>query len=138
MSRDNFKAYLDTLPAPARIMVVEDDPEDHRLLKAKFLAANVACELFFVFTGHEAIERLRAEDFDLVLLDLKMPAQLGDGNYVLDHISATGKDVKIAILSGSDENVATEAARHAPVLTWLDKNKFDVEAIRKLFEHLSL
>ena len=61
--------------APARILVVDDIATNRDLLSRR-----LALEGHRVVTaggGREALERLRSEDFDLVLLDLMMPEMNG-------------------------------------------------------------
>jgi putative two-component system response regulator len=71
---------LDT--QPYRILVVDDEPTQRRLVAAtlsspKYLTSE-ACD------GKQALERLKGDDFDCVLLDRKMP--LLDGYAVLRYI----------------------------------------------------
>ena len=58
-----------------RILVVDDDPQIRRVMRAT-LAAN-HYEVSDARTGEEALEKLRAEQYDLVLLDVHMPGIAG-------------------------------------------------------------
>jgi two-component system KDP operon response regulator KdpE len=54
-----------------RILVVDDEPQIRRVLQATLVAQDY--EVSAARSGEEAIERLRRERFDLVLLDVNMP-----------------------------------------------------------------
>ncbi len=59
----------------SRILVVDDEPQLRRVLKSTL------CALGFVVadaeTGEDALESVRAEKFDLILLDINMPGLSG-------------------------------------------------------------
>lgn len=54
-----------------RALVAEDDPNVRLLLRR--LLAREGYEVIAALDGIEALEKLRAEDFDVVILDLMMP-----------------------------------------------------------------
>ena len=54
-----------------RILVVDDDPQIRRVLRTALIAQGY--EIDDVRSGKEALERVREERFDLVLLDMNMP-----------------------------------------------------------------
>ncbi len=58
-----------------RILVVDDEPQIRRVLRTSLIGAGY--EIFDVRTGEEAIERLRSEACDLVLLDMNMQGMGG-------------------------------------------------------------
>ncbi|MFZ0594792.1 MAG: response regulator transcription factor [Bryobacteraceae bacterium] len=58
-----------------RILVVDDEPQIRRVLRTSLIGAGY--EIFDVRTGEEAIERLRTEPCDLVLLDMNMQGMGG-------------------------------------------------------------
>ncbi len=61
---------------PFRILIVDDQPS-HRTLEREILAGP-GYELFEVGSGPEALSRLKEEEFDVVLLDKRMPDMDGD------------------------------------------------------------
>jgi len=65
----------------ARILLVEDGPDNQRLLTIYLTMAGA--QVVVAENGRVAIERVRAESFDLVLMDMQMP--------VLDGYSATSE-----------------------------------------------
>src|SRR2546423_2845116 len=59
----------------ARVLVAEDDAEVRALVGA--VVRQSGHQIEFAADGHEAIERLRSGDYDIVLLDLMMPKASG-------------------------------------------------------------
>ena len=64
------------------ILVVEDEQAITKALETELIAAGYPVTT--VFNGQEAIDRLRKENFDLVLLDILLPQK--DGWAVLEDI----------------------------------------------------
>ena len=58
-----------------RILVVDDDSQIRRVMRATLAARSY--QVGDVRTGEEALERLRSEAYDLVLLDMNMPGMNG-------------------------------------------------------------
>ncbi len=83
-------------PAPARLLVVDDDPT-FRLTTAALLAADG----FTVDTaadGREAVDRLQETRYDLLLVDLRMPGI--DGLGLVEALRLWGHGVPILMISG--------------------------------------
>jgi len=59
----------------AKIMVVDDDPQIRRVLRTAFVAQGY--EALDARNGEEALEMLREEKVDLVILDVNMPGMSG-------------------------------------------------------------
>jgi len=69
---------------PASILIVDDEPFNHDLLEQELeLLGHTSVR---AVDGRRALERLAAEPFDLVLLDVMMPGM--DGYGVLERIKA--------------------------------------------------
>ena len=60
-----------THPRPLRILVAEDNPVNQMLLVAMLEQLGHAAEV--VANGREALQRVQAQRFDLVLMDIQMP-----------------------------------------------------------------
>jgi len=63
------------MPGPGRILVVDDDPHVQYLLREALKARGF--DSLVVPTAEAALERLRAEEFDLVLLDVVLEGMSG-------------------------------------------------------------
>lgn len=59
------------MTTPIRILVVDDEPDTVNLLQITLKPAGYIIES--VMSGEEAIERIRKDAFDLLLLDVMMP-----------------------------------------------------------------
>ncbi len=67
-----------TRPAP-RVLVVEDHPVNSKFVGV--LLSRMGCETVFCENGQQALDKVQAEMFDLILMDINMP--------VMDGLTAT-------------------------------------------------
>ena len=84
--------------ASGSLLIVDDDQQNRTLLAARLQSAGHVTAM--AANGRQALEMLRTQPFDLVLLDLLMPEM--DGYQVLEHLQA-------------DDNL-----RHIPVIVLCD------------------
>jgi len=97
-------ADLPTAPgptAPGRLLII-DDNKVMRLLLARGLEQQ-GHSVAMAENGRQGLERLRAERFDLVLLDIQMPEM--DGLQVLEHITGDRelREIPVIMISSLDE-----------------------------------
>ena len=96
---------------PIKILLVEDDPADQKLIKASLKNQKVANDLTIVNSGEEGIDCLRGHDGDcgngryrpdLILLDLNMPGM--GGKEFLRRIKEDEnlKEIPVVILTTSE------------------------------------
>jgi two-component system KDP operon response regulator KdpE len=81
----------------ARILIVDDEPQIRRVMRTTLAAQGYI--VADARSGEEALEKLRTERFDLVLLDLNMP---GMGGLAACRAIRTDPDIPIIILSVRD------------------------------------
>jgi two-component system response regulator QseB len=81
-----------------KIYLIEDDLNIGQALLTVF--KDEGHEVVWVRMAADAVERLQAEDFDAVLLDLGLPD--GDGNELLKRLRAAGLTVPILIITARD------------------------------------
>ncbi|HYR45070.1 MAG TPA: response regulator transcription factor, partial [Terriglobia bacterium] len=81
----------------SRILVVDDDPQIRRVLRTALVAQGY--EAVDARNGEEAIERLREEKPDLIILDMNMPRMNG---LETCRIVRTTSDVPIIMLTVRD------------------------------------
>jgi DNA-binding NtrC family response regulator len=92
----------------AKVLIV-DDEERFRITLRKLLSAN-GLETNAVGSGREAIEELKQQPYDVVLLDVKMPEM--DGIEALGELKKISKNVEVIILTGhASVDVAVEIMR---------------------------
>jgi len=61
---------------PAKILIVDDEEGIRESLK-KFLTSRFECETYEAANGQQALDLIRSNKFDLILLDIKMPGISG-------------------------------------------------------------
>ncbi len=77
-----------------RILVADDDPQIRRAMKATLTARGY--EVSDARTGEEALDKLRLEAYDLVLLDMNMP---GSGGLETCRVIRSNSDIAIVMLT---------------------------------------
>jgi DNA-binding NtrC family response regulator len=82
---------------PPRILIV-DDEERFRLTLSKRLAERGLEVGATVGTGMEALQEIRGKDYDVVLLDVKMPGM--DGIQTLGEIKKINPRIEVLLLTG--------------------------------------
>jgi sigma-B regulation protein RsbU (phosphoserine phosphatase) len=84
-------------------LLVVDDNEDNRYTLTRRLNREGYKNLTLASNGREALDKLKAQPFDLVLLDIMMPDM--NGYEVLEHVKATPalRDIPIIMISSLDE-----------------------------------
>ena len=108
---------------PIRIMLVEDDPGDQKLIQKSLVNQKIANEVVVTESGEEALDYLAATEAgdgeharpELILLDLNMPGM--GGKEFLRRIKADGELVTIPVVilttSDSEEDVLDSYKLHA-------------------------
>jgi CheY-like chemotaxis protein len=78
-----------------RILLVDDEESIRLLFKEELEEEGYLIDL--ASNGFEALEKLKAQRFDLVVLDIKMPGM--DGIQTLNEIKKIDKDQRVVLLS---------------------------------------
>ena len=110
-----------------RILVVDDEPDIRTLLRISLERAE-GMEVVVVASGAEALTTLGTDAFDLVLLDVMMPAM--DGFETLERIRALprGEEVAVVFLTARTQERDMERYHAAGVADALTK-PFDPKAL---------
>ena len=116
-----------------RVLVVDDDPSIRELIGA--LLAPESFDVRFAEDGAEAVERARAEQPDLIILDIMMPMM--DGLEACRQLKADPVTGGIPVLmltarTGFDDRVEAEDAKAEAYLT----KPFSPFTLTKMIEHL--
>ena len=84
-------------------LLIVDDNEDNRYTLTRRLTREGYKNLVTATNGREALDKMRAQTFDLVLLDIMMPDM--NGYDVLEQVKATPalRDIPIIMISALDE-----------------------------------
>jgi CheY-like chemotaxis protein len=119
------------IPEKIKILIVEDNPPDAFLLLEAFQEfGNGDFELAQANNLELALKRVRAENFDAVLLDLSLPIFLG--LEPLERVHRIRPKLPIFVLSGyNDSELASEAKRRG-AQNYIVKNHLDGDALIKM------
>ncbi len=91
-----------------KVLVVDDERPTRLLMEKELPRAGYA--VTSAASGEEALEQIRSADFEVILLDLKMPDM--DGIDVLNKINTTWPDIKVVMITGySTVETAVQALR---------------------------
>ena len=94
----------------AKILIIEDEAAIRRVLVKILSEENNAYELTQAQDGQEGIEKIRDQDFDLVLCDIKMPKM--DGVEVLQAAKKIKPETPMVMISGhGDLDTAVQTMR---------------------------
>src|SRR2546423_6564556 len=87
---------------PASMLLVADDNSVNRIMLSRYIT-KLGYQATLVENGRQALEKLQAEPFDLVLLDVQMPAM--DGYQVLEQLKADPRlrDLPVIMISAVEE-----------------------------------
>ncbi len=129
------EAAADQTRAVMRILLVEDNRADARLVREMLVDTAVPFELTHVTRLAEAIERVTAGDIDVILLDLSLPD--GEGLKMVSALRDTAR-APIVVMSGhNDESLAVKGVREG-AQDYLVKGQVDgddlVRALRYAIE----
>ena len=122
-----------------RILLVEDEADLAELIKINLELDGYKVSV--AVHGAVAIQRLKSESFDLVIMDIMMPSM--DGITATQHISLTNNDIPIMILSASNSSKDRIAGLKAGADDYMSK-PFELEEmmlrvqklIRRTQQHL--
>ena len=87
---------------PASSLLVVDDNSMNRIMLSRYIT-KLGYQATLVENGRQALEKLQAEQFDLVLLDVQMPEM--DGYQVLEQLKADPRlgDIPVLMISAVEE-----------------------------------
>ncbi len=110
--------------ARQRVLLIEDNPADARLLRAMLIkAAGTNFQIEHATDLARGLERLALGNLDLVLLDLSLPDTQGPATFAKVH--AAVPRIPIIILSGLDDQELAVQTVHDGAQDYLVKGQFD-------------
>lgn len=105
-----------------RILLIEDNPKDARLVKIALAEAlDFAHELTVVATFANGLDALDHGAFDVVLLDLNLPD--ANGVQSVEALQVDHSDVPVVVLTGLEDRDLGDAAIRAGAQDFLVKGK---------------
>jgi len=105
----------------ARILVVDDDPQIRRVLRTTLVAQGY--EVDDARNGEEALERMRSQKPDLIILDVNMPGMSGIEvcKVLKEQAAKEGRTVAVWLMTGAPTSEGEKAALEAGALILLAK-----------------
>ncbi|MBV5316260.1 MAG: response regulator [Desulfobulbaceae bacterium] len=103
--------------APSRVLLVDDEREFVQTLSERLLLRDMGSAV--AFDGESALEMLREDEPDVIILDLKMPGI--DGMEVLRRVKATQPDIEVIILTGHGNETDKETCMQLGAFAYLQK-----------------
>ena len=111
-------------------ILIADDEQVVRDVFSRCLSRE-DCEIFPAGNGKEALDRIREDNFDLLLLDLNMPVM--SGMEVIAKVNESGKDLIMIVITGyATLDTAKEAIRQG-CYDYITK-PFDIEDVKVIIE----
>lgn len=99
-----------------RVLVVDDD--DMNLMRAKQILAH-DYNVFFASSGMEALDTLKREEIDLVLLDIEMPKM--NGFQTFERMKEFAANVPVIFLTASGQKEDVVSAIRLGAVNYLKK-----------------
>ncbi len=119
------------------ILVAEDIASNYLFIDILLRSENY--DVIHAMNGYEAVETVRRQDVDLVLMDLKMPVM--DGLTAIEKIREFKPDLPIIVLTASILPSNRETAFHVGCNDYMTKpidSKFLMETIAKYFDGIGV
>ena len=123
----SFPPLSDTV-STSRLLLVDDEP---RILDGlSELLGNRGYDLTFASSGREALKQLTEKNFDLLLLDLRLPDV--SGHEIMDFINLQRLDITIIVISGETGIDAAIGALQRGAYGYLRKPYSSAELFHKI------
>jgi diguanylate cyclase (GGDEF)-like protein len=117
-----------------RVLVVEDNAGDARLLREMFCKENPdSFQMRHVSTMREAVIHLAKGEVDIVLLDLGLPDAYGIESVRLAHAAAPG--IPLIVLTSLDDEALASEAMKAGAQDYLIKGQVENRALPRALRH---
>ena len=87
------------------ILIVDDEGGTRDMIKG-FLLSRVQCNIFEAENGEKAIESLKKNPCDVMILDIRMPKK--SGMVVLDEMKEIAKNVDTIVITAWDSDLVAE------------------------------
>jgi len=121
----------------ASILVADDDPKLVELVGRVLRSANRGYRVTRAFSGQEALNRIRADRPDLVLLDLLMPGMSGLEVLAAMQADPTTAGVTVIVLSAHDTLEVVPATREAGnEIALMRSESFSAEEMLRLLKQM--
>jgi Flp pilus assembly CpaE family ATPase len=118
---------------PIKLLLVEDNPGDYRLVLEMVHQSDVAFDLQHSETLSGALGQLAQSSFDAILLDLSLPDSTGIRT--LTTIRAQAPNVPVFVLTGSDDRELAVSALEHGAQDYLVKGQFNLKTLGRNLQY---
>lgn len=101
----------------SKLLIVDDEIDIREFAKNFFKKRNI--DVFTASGGNEALDIVKNEKPDLVLLDIRMEQMTG--LELLKKIRESGNDVRVIMVSGVEENGVIDESKKLGALGYINK-----------------
>jgi DNA-binding response OmpR family regulator len=115
-----------------KILIVDDSAELIRVVR-DYLQRVLECDISESKDGTDAINKITSQDFDLVMLDLKMPGL--NGLDVIKQARAQGKSPDILVTTGWDSSQIADEVIKAGAVDYIVK-PFGLEVLKSKLKNI--
>ncbi len=117
------------MPETKRILIVDDDKSVRMLMEGGLRRVDPAWEILTANNGEEALEKIHAAPFDLVITDLRMPGM--QGLELIKKIQSFAPQTKVILLTAYGSEDVEREAEELEVQSYLTK-PVPIPTIRKI------
>lgn len=103
----------------SKILIIEDETAIRRVLSKILIEENKSYEVDEAGDGLEGLEKIKKEDYDLVLCDIKMPKS--DGMEVLESAKKIKPEIPFVMISGHGDLETAVNAMHLGAYDYISK-----------------
>ena len=114
------------MPSQKLVLIVEDDPATQQLLVA--LMRRDGLRTVIASNGQQAIDELRKTSFDVVILDLMMPAV--GGREVVDFLTRENRSENVIVCTAAGPRMTEEI--RSPLVRAVVRKPFDIDELTRL------
>ncbi|MEI6455744.1 MAG: ATP-binding protein, partial [bacterium] len=121
-------------------ILIADDNEYNRIVAEDTLRSKARLTIETASDGREAIELLKVNDFDVILMDVQMPEMNGfeATRFIREHLPSPRKDVPIIALTASVLRTDLDKCRQAGMNSYIPKPFHASQLIRGIAEVLDI
>lgn len=116
-----------------KVLVVEDDLSFATVLEGALSLWGYGAE--WVTTGNVALERMKVELFDLILLDISLPDCLG--YRLIRHFKEINPKVHVVTMTGYNSRALEKEVRKQGISYYMIK-PFELEQLQAILDHIKM
>src|SRR4051812_36694896 len=102
------------------ILLIDDDPQAHALIEMALLDAHFERQIEVITTAGAGLERIKANDHDIYLVDQRLPD--GTGIELIRTAKALGADKPFILMTGYGSGALDEAALREGAADYVEKH----------------